>query len=206
MRMSLATKLVALVAALLSVTSVQAQSLIRVEEDWELRVVDPDTQIDAPQVTTTMVPFGGLSEILFQVDINHASFPSFSSGGVQVRICDDDVCLTSKRLAAGLELSQQEETLTWTQVIQKANNGYYFGVINGTSSSFGGFGGDTAFTFISNSDAGIVSLNAYDARDSLENSGATYSGNRVGWLRLKKLRVVNSYGQVTEWEFNSDVQ
>ncbi len=35
----------------------QAQNnVVRIEEDWQLLVTQPDAPLDAPQVTTTMVP------------------------------------------------------------------------------------------------------------------------------------------------------
>ena len=34
------------------------QEIIRIEEDWELHVSQPDEQLDAPQITTMMFPVG----------------------------------------------------------------------------------------------------------------------------------------------------
>lgn len=183
-----------------------AQNIVRIEEDWELQVSQPDAQIDAPQITTTMAPFGDASETIFQVDLNHASWPNFASGGVQVRICDDTTCSSQKRFLDDIRLSHASETVQWTQVIQKVTNGFYFGLKNGNGDTFGDFGGDTSFVFISNADTGASSLELYRHEDSLSNSGVTFAGNRVGWLRLKKLRLYNSANQVTEWTLNADAK
>jgi hypothetical protein len=182
-----------------------AQYIVRIEEDWELHVEQPDMQMDAPQITTTLVPFGDAHDVLFQVDVNHATLPSFSSGGLQIRICSADECIASNRLMAGEKLSFQSETLRWTQVVQKSSDGYFFGLINGESSSFGNFGGDATAVFMSNEDAGVVSLNSYSVQDSLGNSGVPYAGNRVAHLRLKKVRIFDSQGQTSEYAVNADV-
>src|SRR5690606_37881515 len=86
------------VGGLLGASSSPAQSIVRIEEDWELHVVQPDVQMDAPQIRTTLLPFGDASDLLFQIDINHASFPSFQSGGLQIRVCTNDECLAEERL------------------------------------------------------------------------------------------------------------
>ena len=194
-----------LLACILYSTTAIGQETVRIEEDWELHVLQPDAQIDAPQIAMTMVPFGNLSDLLFQVDLNHATSPSFSAGGIQVRVAFDDDVFDTKRFLEGVRLTQSSETVSWTQIVQKSADGYYFGVANGASTSLGSFGGDASFIHVPNSQTGVVSLNAYDANLSLQNSGVTYAGNRVAWLRLKKLRLFNSLGQSAEWTLNSDV-
>ena len=196
-----------LLAAVASTSSLAiAQEIVRIEEDWELHVSQPDSQIDAPQITTTIAPFGDTSETIFQVDLNHASWPSFSSGGLQIRICDDTTCSSQKRFLDDTRLSHPSETVLWTQVVQKVTNGFYFGIKDGSSDTFGSFGGNSSFVFISNADAGASNLELYRHEDSLSNSGVTFASNRVGWLRLKKLRLYNSVGQVSEWTLNADAQ
>jgi hypothetical protein len=48
----------ALLVGCAGVQPAYAQStIVRIEEDWELVVTQPDESLDAPQVTVTMVPF-----------------------------------------------------------------------------------------------------------------------------------------------------
>lgn len=181
------------------------QRIVRIEEDWEMQVVQPDEQLDAPQVTTCMLPFGSSSNLLFQLDINHGSTPSFSAGGLQLRICDDDRCYSSVRILAGVKLRQQSEQLSWTQVVQKSPEGYLFGIINGSSSSLGTMADAQDVAYISDSEVGPGSLETYDLRNSLENSEVSYAGNRIGWLRLRNIRVYYSNGQLVQLPLNSDI-
>ena len=183
----------------------QAQQIIRIEEDWELRVVQPDEKLDAPQITTMMVPFGNTSDLLVQFDVNHGRYPAFSAGGVQVRVTNDDEYLDGFRMNEGQRLSEQDETVRWTQVVQRVADGYYFGILNGQSESFGSFGSEAEAAFVSTSSTGGGSLNSYSLEHSLQNSGISYAANRVSHLRLKRVRIFNSLGQSTEFTINRDV-
>ena len=169
--------------------------LSRIEEDWELQVTQPDVQLDAPQITTSMLPFGPESEVLMQFDLNHATDPSFSDGGMQMRVCSGDVCVAQHRLFESQKLSHESETIVWTQVIQKVDGGYLFGVANGSSQTWGTFGGEATLL---PSAAGDGALNAYQPLYSVENSAVTFAGNRVASLRLKRIRVYNEDGEVRE--------
>lgn len=180
-------------------------SVVRVEEDWQLHVTQPDVELDAPQVTTTMIPFGGHDDLLLQVDLNHATSPTFSKGGIQIRVCLQDDCLAQLRLLNNVRLNHDSETVKWTQVVQSAGNAFYFGIINGDSQTWGSFGGNSSFVYVNNVDAGgNLSLDNYLPQHSFENSSVTYANNRVGYLRLEKVRVYASNGLVTEWTINQD--
>lgn len=199
--------LIAMVCLLACSAAAQGQYIVRVEEDWELHVIQPDPMIDAPQISTMMLPFGSDSSILFQVDLNHASLPTFSRGGMQVRVCDDDYVIESERILSNVLLCNDAETVSWTQVLAKKNDhsGYIFGVTNGHSATLGAFGGADCFVGISNSQAGSFTLDLYHHEHSLANSCVTFASNRVGWLRLKKVRVYFTSGQVIENSMNLDV-
>ncbi|MEC8554417.1 MAG: hypothetical protein VXZ82_05335 [Planctomycetota bacterium] len=182
------------------------QEIIRIEEDWELHVIQPDAKRDAPQVTTTAFPLGNNSSLLFQFDLNHASLPDFESGGMQIRICNDDHLLNQKRLYDGIKLDNDGETVSWTQVFHNTADGYYFGISRGSSSSFGSFGDHTTYAYISHHTAGDDHLDDYRYTDSIEDSGVAFAGNRVGHLRLKKVRPYVVGDLLWEKTLNVDVQ
>ncbi len=181
------------------------QSIVRIEEDWEMHVLEPDLQVEAPQAVTTLLPFGTQSDILFQLDINHGSEPDYDRGGLQIKILDDDFLLDEYRIAPEALLSHDAETLRWTLFVQKVQGGVFFGVEDGQSLSFGDFGGVSSGTFISDDDAGAANLQSYHHSNSLVNSGVSYAGNRVGWLRLKRVVVFGSDGSQTAVTVNGDV-
>ena len=64
--------------------------ILRIEEDWELKVGDPDSERHAPQVTTILSPGGALTATYFAFDLNCASMPEFSPGGMQTQLWNGD--------------------------------------------------------------------------------------------------------------------
>lgn len=195
-----------LLVCIFSLSAVAQQTVVRVEEDWQLHVIQPDEQLDAPQVTTTMIPFADCDDLLLQVDLNHATNPTFSKGGLQVRACIETDCLAQVRLFSDVRLQHQSEVIKWTQVVQPAEGGFYFGLSHGSSETWGEFGGPQTFIFVGRSGLNSsMSLDGYDPQRSFDNSAATYASNRVGHLRLVKVRVYSSNGLVSEWTLNEDV-
>ncbi len=187
------------------VFSASAQEIVRIEEDWELKISHPDTQVEAPQVMTTMLPFGSDSDVLFQVDINHGSVPEYSVGGMQVRICDDVYLIHDRRIKEGLVLDHSEETVSWTAVVNKTVYGFNFGLINGSSSSWGSFGGSETFTWVDFQNAGTTSLQSYHHAHSIANSGVSFARNRVEHLRLKAVRIYFGDGTSSRVSVDKDI-
>lgn len=179
--------------------------IVRIEEDWELRVSHPDQQIDAPQVQTSILPFGENAGLHLQVDINHASYPDFSAGGLQLQLWDGEHCVATKRIKDGIRLGTPNEVISWTSYVQTTSSGLAFGIKDGSSTSFGSFGGNTDYVHVSNGQIGSGSIGNYSYLSSLQNSGVPFSNNRVQHLRLKKIRIIELSGQVTEFPIGLNV-
>lgn len=181
-------------------------NVVRIEEDWQLHVTQPDVQLDAPQLTTTMIPFAWQPDLLLQVDLNHGTHPSFSNGGMQIRASIEEECIAHERLFSDERLQHDFETVDWTQVVGLTESGFYFGIINGSSETWGAFGGSSATVSVAASMVGgNLSLDGYAPQHSLSHSGVTYAGNRIGHLRLKKIRIHLSNGYTSEFALNQDV-
>ncbi len=177
-------------------------TILRVEEDWELLVEQPDQQLDAPQITTTLMPLGEASSLYFQLDMNHGSDPAYSTGGIQVKALNGDSCLNAQRSLAGQRLYVPSERITWTQVLIQSEQWLHFGIVAGQSQSWGAFGGPQSFVHLQSSGT----LENYNPEHSAQNSGVIYAGNRVGYLRLAKVRYFMSTGDIVESEVNLDAQ
>lgn len=192
---------------LATILSAAAQSpIVRIEEDWELKVLQPDFALDAPQVSTMMLPGGETSDLYFQLHLNHAPAPVFSQGGMQLRMSDDDTTICHLRTFAGQRFQTPNELVSWTQVAQRAPTGIFFGIVSGQSSSWGAFGGENDFLYISYLEAGLSSLANYKPQDSIDNSGVNYASNRVSWLKLTKVRIYYESGEETELSLNVQVK
>jgi hypothetical protein len=198
--------LVICVALLLNVQIAFGQFTVeQVEEDWQLTIGEPDPEIDAPQVSASMIPFASNLDLHLQVNLNHAVKPEFASGGIQMRIMADGDLYQQVHKRAGEKLAEDSEVVRWTTLVQKQPAGYIFGISTGTSVSWGAFGGDYHFVFIPNSMA-PGGLGGYAHERSLEHSGVQYAGNRVQSLRLLRTRITYSDGLVVEQQIHRDVE
>jgi hypothetical protein len=180
-------------------------TVFQVEEDWQLTMGEPDPEIDAPQVTASMVPFANAPDLHLQINLNHALKPEFASGGIQVRLMKENELVQQVHKRPGEKLSNDSEVIRWTALVQRKPNGYIFGISTGLSTSWGAFGGNYHFLEIPTSIA-PGGLEGYDFQRSLENSGVQYAGNRVQSLRLLRVRITYMDGQVAELNVHRDVE
>lgn len=177
--------------------------IIRVEEDWVLVVETPDPLQDAPQVSTWMSPHHSLTEDYFGVDFNHAQRSGYDGGGFQTKAMHDATVIDERLLNHGQNLNIVNETVKWTQVLAIDNRKLIFSIKNGSSISWGSFGGsDTEIRRPTSMD----NLNSYNPKISCESSGVGYAANRVASLKLSKIRLVTETGQSFEVVLNRDLQ
>jgi len=71
-----------------------------------------------------------------------------------------------------------------------------FEIINGTSTTWGNFGGQGYLKSSIATD--LTDLNAYDPSVSVEHSGVGYAANRVVWLALRRVRAYTDTGEEVE--------
>jgi hypothetical protein len=179
-------------------TPASAQSfsnVVEIEEHWELKIAQPETDRSAPQVAMVMSPIADLSEVHFLFTLNHVSAPGFESGGLQAQYWDGDYLVQD---AIGSEvgtLGQTDEVITWVQRLKIVDGTLTFEVVNGQSDTWGQFGGEDLSFSVPTS---LNKLNGYKPAVSIGESQVSYAENRVTSLVLKKLRWVKENGQVFE--------
>ena len=162
-------------------------SITRVEEDWELVVREPSPTLDSPQISTWMSPTDQLDGKHFSTDFNHAQRPDFSSGGFQVKEMDWESLMDDRISDSGDYLSNDNETIRWTQRMEIKNNALEFSIRDGTSQSWGTFGGPS--TTVRFDQSPVESLNAYSVNKSAEWAGVGFGGNRIESFTLKRVRI-----------------
>jgi hypothetical protein len=168
--------------------------VVRVEEDWRLDVGEPDARVTAPQITTAISPQGDLSGVHAIFNLNYQALENFAPGGMQLQVWNGLTPITWYRLRPDEELQTPGERVTWTQVMQRQNDGLVFRIENGNSTTWGTFGGTNLLT--EKVSTSLANLNRYDPTTSVENSGVTFAGNRVDSLVLERVRIYTSDGQV----------
>lgn len=173
-------------------SAVEPTSVIRVEEDWVLQVTEPAPNTSSPQIGTQLTPDHTDGVNFAQFRMNFQESPEFVEGGMQIQLWEGAIN-TTERTAEHMNLSYANETLSWTQVMSVADNRLEFSVINGVSTSFGDFGGNS---FRIRSVTNFEDLDGYDTAKSVEDSGITLGANRVQSLRLVQVRKTLANGAV----------
>ena len=191
-------KLLALPCAvlLLGGSSVVAQSpddVVRIEEFWELDIREPDVASVAPQVTNSFAPVqqGDILYATFNINHHLLQHQEFAAGGLQLQLWHGDQLLATKTSDKKGLLATPGEVIKWKQVISVCDGVVKFSVLDGTSQTFGTFGGSLSLTVLTN----LTSLNNYRPNDSISHSGTVYAANRVNSLRLTKVIATKTSGE-----------
>ncbi len=165
-------------------SAVADETVVRVEEDWTLVLNEPNNDVQAPQFHTLMAPGRDLGFFFFQVCWNYQELPEFQAGGMQLQSWDHEEPVSDHRVALD-ELSTAAETIRWTQVLETNGSVLSLEIVNGSSTSWGSFGGGDM-----RSEGGVhaENLNQYSTDVSVDNSLITYGSNRVDSMIITEVR------------------
>lgn len=165
------------------------EPVLRVEEDWELVVNEPDGDATSPQFHTVMSPFGHVDSFHAMTLWNYRETPDFVPGGVQLHSYNGETLVRMRSIESG-SLSTTAETITWTQSLETDGTTLTFSITDGNSTTWGTFGRDMNIS----SSANLSQLNDYDPSTSMLNSCITYGANRVESFKIKRVRYYGASG------------
>jgi hypothetical protein len=157
----------------------------RIEEDWEIVVAEPDPDTHAPQLINVMSPTGDLSEDYGVLELNHCTQPDYVEGGLQLQFWSDEEYQLNYTPKPSLLLAIPAETIRYTVAMAIENGHLKFRVLNGTSTSWGTFGGDS---FVVSRPARRPNLSAYSTSVSTAKSRVAFASHRVEKFSLKRVR------------------
>jgi hypothetical protein len=165
--------------------------VVKVEQDWELVVGEPDTTLFSPQLFILMYPQSGgdyWSEFL----INYNDQPQFSAGGVQIQVWEGNNVLDGADNSPHQAVLQNAgESVTFTLSMRVRDGNLRLHAKNVSSPSFG---------YIPNLSVSVpydpTNLNNYSTTDTMSNSGILFGSNRVTSLTLKAVRKYDAAGNV----------
>lgn len=170
--------------------------VVKVEEDWELVIGDPDTVTNSPQVSCAISPHDNLEGLFGVFEVNYQSMPDYEAGGLQIQVWDNDEHLLLEKYSENGVLATSGETIKWTMRMSIFSGSLKFKVLNGTSDTWNTFGAGTSLTAsVSTEDS---DLDGYSPDASVANSGIGFGQNRVNSMILKRVRYYYSNGDVTE--------
>jgi hypothetical protein len=169
-----------------------APPIIRVEEDWEVLVAEPDSANDSPQIVTVFGPTDASWGTHAVFELNHGTLPDFGEGGMQLQAWYQNLQVGYKGQFAPAELEIAGEIVRFTTVTRLSNFNLVLEIRNGQSATWGSFG-NTSFLRLRLLTA-RTDLNPYDPDNSLRHSRVTFGANRVNRFVRKEIRFYSSEG------------
>jgi hypothetical protein len=178
--------------------------LQRIEEDWEMQLIEPRPENNSPQVAFFVTPSSSEPSLYFQVQMNYGALEDYSPGGFHVAAVQDESYLDEARSGTRKGLSVDSDTIVWTNVMAVINDKLYFAIKNGQCSDWGSFGGPD---YLVNMPARTVTnLSTYSHDQSLAEVDIGFGGNRVSSIQLKTVRLYYSDGRVETVAVNKFVE
>ncbi len=179
--------------------------ITRIEETWVLKVVEPSSDISAPQITMVMTPNSNDQNEYFSFSLNHGIEPEISAGGLQLVSWSDSSTLDyTTKTSSDVSLQNNGERVVWRQSVTLADGELHFSVDEFQSKSWENY--DVEKYLKLSMKTGLSNLDNYDHNDSLKYSVVSYSTNRVQYLKLVRVRAFDEDGkQVWNHKFNDDL-
>jgi hypothetical protein len=171
--------------------------VIRVEEDWQLVLNDPDVDCESPQFHTMMSPYSGTDALYFQVTWNYRELEVFTPGGLQLQVWNGSQDFAELNVGEH-PLSRSAEAVSWTQRLEVDGAHAVFSIDAGYSQSWGSFGGESMTVRTSRP---IRAITRYSPETSVRNSWISYGDNRVERLVLREVRYYSADGLVARDNF-----
>ena len=153
-------------------------TIVRIEEDWMLQINNPDAGNDAPQIINVLSPTSLLGDLHGILELNHSTAPDYQAGGMQLQLWKNEDQLSWKTHPNSAKLQTNNETITYTMVMEIANGTLTFSIINGNSTTWGQFG-QAQNLQVANTTSTIQNLGGYNPQTSITQSEIGYAANRV---------------------------
>lgn len=169
--------------------------IVRVEEDWEIKVKLPDNDVTAPQIITSFSPLENLAGIHATFEINHIASVDFASGGLHLSTWCGETHLAVIHAGNFASMLTDGEIVRWTQALEVKDDQLIVEIRNGTSATWGTFG--TEGTLRLSLSTTLQNLSAYRPIVSTANAEVSYAANRVQSLLMRNVRYIHASGDVT---------
>ena len=160
-----------------------------------MKIGTPDPDSDSPQITSVIAPSWSLDGKYAVFDMNCATQPGFSSGGVQLQLWQNDAITQTCSNTNWASLFNPNEEIRFTSAMSIENDNLVFEIKNGTSSSWGDFGNGEIRMSVP---TWRNHLNWYSPWYSESNSRIGYASHRVRRFILEKVRYFSAKGQEDE--------
>lgn len=194
-----------LVAVLSLVSSLTAQAQTpegtdEVQEDWVLVIQATSPEQTAPQIANVISPVGSIDAEYGVLELNHTTQPDYADGGIQLQRWNgnflSDYCPTTTHN----RLVTANETIRYTMTMKVVNGRLVFGVRNGTSQTWGSFGGEGE-QWRTGTDSAYADLSQYDRTVSTNHTRICFASNLVSSFTQRQVRYYRA-GQLIKTDTN----
>jgi hypothetical protein len=169
-----------------SQTAQAAAPITRIEEDWQIELDQPDPDTIAPQILNVISPTSSLTGKYAIFELNHRTCGDYGPGGVQLQTWDGDALKNFTSPNFYDILATPNETITYTLGMSLQFGLLKFEVKNGSSTTWGNFGGGSALRLWTTTN--LSAFSTYDPAKTVENSGIGFASHRVVRFVLKEVR------------------
>lgn len=181
--------------AALWIGTAEAATIVRVEEDWRVEIGTPDPLTNAPQVTTVMSPSSSLKGLHGVFELNHFTLPSYVAGGMQIQRWNGDTVQDHCNFPNSNVAATTDEVVTYTTAMEVSGGNLTFEIKNGTSSTWGTFGGQGYLKTTATSS--LTDLSLYDPATSVKYSKIGFASFRVKKFVRTEIRYYSTTGLVS---------
>jgi hypothetical protein len=168
--------------------------ITRVEEDWVALIRLPDDITSAPQILNVISPDRSLSGAFGMVELNHASFPDFQEGGLQLQSWQGETMSGVAYSSETRKLFHDYDRLEYTVAMETDGTTLTFELINGRSRTWGWFARSGINTQVPLPGATLAN---YDPTFSVEKTNVNVGAHRVDVLYLRQVRYHYDDGSTT---------
>ncbi len=175
----------------INVNAEETPEVIRVEEDWELVVNQPEPALFSPQITLFVSPTSSETDY-FQLQMNYAADDEFSGGGFHVAAVKNEQIYDEARSVTRIPLRTDGDRIRWTSVMAAFDDRFYFAVRDGHSDDWGAFGGPQYLVEMTS--GSVKNLDGYSYQKSVDNIDIGFGANRVSSLKLLRVRLYYKSG------------
>jgi hypothetical protein len=200
------TVAIVLAIVLLLVSSAAAEvpeGTDEVEEDWVLVIQDVSPDESAPQIANVISPTETIDADYGVLELNHTTQPDYVDGGLQLQRWNGSYICEYCRASAHDRLETAGETITYTMTMKVSGGKLEFGVKNGTSQTWGDFGGN-GDQWRSETDTVLIDLSHYSRTVSTDHTRICFASNLVSSFVQKEVRYYKS-GQLLKTDTNQVV-
>jgi hypothetical protein len=169
-------------------------TVVRVEEDWKFKVLNPAYPSAAPQIANVISPVNHLDGQFMILEVNRATQGEYAPGGLQLQAWQGDSVVRIPSTSVLTVLRYDNEIVTYTISMETRGEKLRVEVINGHSMSWGDFGDDG--DLLVESPTTLTDLSGYSPELSVLNAAVEIGAHRVKEFALTEVRFYSSGDEV----------